>query len=252
MKTKIKDENLVCYKTDKTGNLALDNIENYSEKMKKHIKDDKIVSSKNLKRMENNLNKHSDYWVKITQAGKNTGQTKRIKGNIKTKDNQIPILSGTSKDHKIAVDKEVGPDLRPIMGAMVGPNVGLASIGNIIIRKIADEADVGHVSKSTEEMVAKVEEYNKNREKEGDNDENIIIGSMDIDKWYNSMIAEPSAKGIREMVEESDINFEGIDYDVISKYLGEFLTKTEIAEEGMEEILYIRREKDKKKKQKKL
>ena len=75
---------------------------------------------------------------------------------------------------------------------------------------------------------------------------------MDIDKWYNSMIAEPSAKGIREMVEESDINFEGIDYDVISKYLGEFLTKTEIAEEGMEEILYIRREKDKKRKQKKV
>ena len=42
LKPKIVDENLVCYKTDKTGKLALDTIENYSEK---HIKNDKIGCS---------------------------------------------------------------------------------------------------------------------------------------------------------------------------------------------------------------
>ena len=63
--------------------------------------------------------------MKMTQAGEKMNQGKRIKGNIKTKDNQIPILSGTSKDHKKADDERVGLDVRPIMGAMVGPNVGL-------------------------------------------------------------------------------------------------------------------------------
>ena len=142
--------------------MALDTVQNYTEKMKKHIKDDTIISSKDLKKIENYLNKQADYWSRMTQAGDKTGQMKRIKGNVKTIDNQIPILSGTSKDHKEAVgDEELGPDVRPIMGAMVGPNIGLAKFGNLIIRKVADEADVGHVSKSTEETIAKIEEYNK-------------------------------------------------------------------------------------------
>ena len=43
----------------------------------------------------------------------------------------MPILHGTSKDHKVAENEPEGPDLRPIMGAVVGPNVGLSNfIGN--------------------------------------------------------------------------------------------------------------------------
>ena len=110
----MSEENLVCYKTDKTGKFALDTVQNYSEKMVKHIKDDKTVSAKGLKKIENNLNNHAEYWSRMTNAGERTGQQKRIKGNVKTKDNQIPILSGTSKDHKKSVDEKVGPDVRPI------------------------------------------------------------------------------------------------------------------------------------------
>ena len=49
-------------KTDKTGKLALDTVQNYSEKIEKHIKDDKIVSPKSLRKIENELNKHADFW----------------------------------------------------------------------------------------------------------------------------------------------------------------------------------------------
>ena len=54
---------------------------------------------------------------------------KRIKRNVITKDNQIPMLSATSKDHKKSGDDKVDPDVRPIMGAMVGPNIGLEMFG---------------------------------------------------------------------------------------------------------------------------
>jgi hypothetical protein len=183
------------------------------------------------------LNKQADFWMKMSQAGEKTNQGERIKGNIKTKDNQIPILSGTSKDHKKADDERVGPDVRPIMGAMVGPNVGLANFGSMIIRKVADAADEGYASKSTEETIAKIEEYNKNRDALIGDNKNVVIGSMDVEKWYPSMIAEPSAKEVREMVEESAIDFKGFDYDVVSQYLGEYLTMEEIIKEGMEDIL---------------
>ena len=111
------------------------------------------------------------------------------------------------------------------MGAMVGPNVGLANFASIIVRKIADDADDGNVSKSTEEFLAKVEEYNKTRTEINPNNEKVVIGSMDIEKWYPSTIAEPSAKEIRNMYEESEIEFNGINYNVVCKYLGEFLTE---------------------------
>ena len=44
LKEKMKDDNLVCFETDKTGKFALDRKENYIEKMKKHIENDEIIS----------------------------------------------------------------------------------------------------------------------------------------------------------------------------------------------------------------
>ena len=82
LKTKINNEGLVCYKTDK---LAIDTIENYATKMEKHIKDDMEVSEKKVTTIENKLNEHMEHWVKITNAGEKTGQTRRIKSNLKKK-----------------------------------------------------------------------------------------------------------------------------------------------------------------------
>ena len=70
---------------------------------------------------------HAEHAARITMAVENNGQSKRIKGNLKTKDNQIPILHATSKDHKKAENETEGPDVRPIMGAVVGHNVALSN-----------------------------------------------------------------------------------------------------------------------------
>jgi hypothetical protein len=111
LKTKMKNENLVCVETDKTGKFALDTKENYVNKVRKHIKMDEVITSKEVTRIENKLNAHAEHVAKITMAGENIGQNKRIKGNLKTKDNQIPILHGTSKDHKVATNETEGPEL---------------------------------------------------------------------------------------------------------------------------------------------
>ena len=212
--------------------------------MGKHIKNDDVVSMKEVRKIETELNEHVEYAVRITNAGANTGQTKRIKSNLKTVDNQIPILSGTHKDHKKVENEVEGPDVRPIMGAMVGPNVGISNfVGREVIRNIAEEAEVGNVCKSTEEVLNTFEEYNRSRIENGFDMENIIIGSMDIEKWYPSMIAEPSAKGIKEMILKSEVEFEGINYEEVCKYLGKFLTREQILEEKLEGLLYIEKDK---------
>ena len=163
LKKRIESEGLTCGETDKTGKLTLDTLENTSKKMDKHICNDKVLTVKEVKRLENKLNKHMNYWSRILKPGQNRNQSRRVKSNFVTIDNQIPVLRGTSKDHKEAEDKTVGPDFRPIMGAIVGPNIGLSELGSMIVRKIADNADGGLVAKSTEEVLNKFETFNKRR-----------------------------------------------------------------------------------------
>ena len=243
----MKSENLACAETDKTGKLTLDTLENISSKMDKHIREDKIVDTKEVKKIENKLNRHMAFWTKILKPGENNNHIRRIKSNLITKDNQIPILRGTNKDHKEVADKVAGPDVRPIMGAMVGPNLGLSELGSLIVRKIADNADTGLVAKSTEEVISKFEEFNKNRFEKTPGLRKLIIASMDIEKFYPNILSEESAAIIRNMWEESDISMEGVDIDNLSNYLGKVLKKLEIAEEGFAEIVYTKKPNERKK-----
>ena len=155
--------------------------------------------------MDNKLNKHTGFWVEFLQPGERKKQLKRVKSNLVRKDSQIPVLRGTSKDHKVAIDKNIGPDFRPIMGAMVGPNIGLSEIGSRIVRKIADNADIGLVSKSTEEVLNKFELFNSRRLETNFGLRKLIIASMDIEKFYTNILSAESAKIIRKIQHTKNI-----------------------------------------------
>ena len=107
--------------------------------MEKHINTDKILTLAQVQKIQNKLNNETKSWLKILKVGTEVGHVERTKKNLITKHSQIPILRGTSKDHKIANDVNIGPDLRPIMGARIGPNSSLGQIGCKILRAICDE-----------------------------------------------------------------------------------------------------------------
>jgi hypothetical protein len=130
------------------------------------------------------------------------------------------------------------------MGATVGPNVAISNfIAKDIIRRVADEASVGHDCKSTEELLCKFEEYNEMRIQKNYNSKNIIVASMDIDKWFPSIKTRQVAKEIKQMVIDSGIEFKDINYDKVSEYLGKYMTVADILVNGFEELLYINDEK---------
>ena len=104
------------------------------------------------------------------------------------------------------------------------------------MRKIADNADIGLVAKSTEEVINKFEIFNKGRLKKNPSLKKIIIASMDIEKFYPNILSAQSAKIVRKMWEESELSIDGIDFDQLSKYLGNHLKKEESAEEGFEDL----------------
>ena len=90
--------------------------------------------------------------------------------------------------------------------------------------------------------------YNKRRLQANPGIRNLIVASMDIEKYYPNILSDKSAKIIRKMWEESDLSIEGIDYDKLSSYLGKHLKKEEIVEEGFEELVYKRKVNEKKNK----
>ena len=86
-----------------------------------------------------------------------------------------PILHGTSKDHKIVENEVEGPEVRPIMGAVVGPNVGLSNfIGKEVVRRVAEDAGNENICKSTEELLSTFEAFNKERIKKGLHERKLI------------------------------------------------------------------------------
>ena len=81
---------------------------------------------------------HVVYQCDILGIGVNVNQLQRAKFNLKSTNNPIPILRGTSKDHKIPDDPIIGPDLRPIEAAKIGPNTSVAQIACRLLRGLAD------------------------------------------------------------------------------------------------------------------
>ena len=153
LKTRIKNENICVYETDKTSKFVVDTLSNVENKMKKHLEDDLVISDKKIRNIERKLNFETEDWIEILQIGRDVNQLKRTKFNLKSTNNPIPILRGTSKDHKKAIDPKIGPDLRPIMGARVGPNTSLAQIACKIVRAISESVPNTHATKSTEELI---------------------------------------------------------------------------------------------------
>ena len=74
LKSRIAEEKLVIYETDKTGNLVVDTLENVEAKMKKHVENDEIISDRKIRSIERSLNNEVDSWIEILQIGKNVNQ----------------------------------------------------------------------------------------------------------------------------------------------------------------------------------
>ena len=105
LKKRIKDKEIVCFQTDKSGALSVDTPENYIESMKPHLEGTVESSEEEYEKTEKLLNAHMQNWGRIVKFGK------RVTQNFITENNEIPPLYGLRKDHKIVPEgeEEKGP-----------------------------------------------------------------------------------------------------------------------------------------------
>ena len=234
LKKRTEVEGLSIYETDKTKKLVIDTLENVEAKMAKHVEKDMTISDKIVTKKENILNAHTSNWIDILNIGENVNHKARIKSNLVTVQNPLPVLHGTAKDHKPCDLEHIGPDMRPIMGAKIGPNTGLAEIGCKIIRSISEEVKTRFDVKSTEEMLSKISQYNKSVK----SSKRRIIASMDIKNFYPSIDPERGSEIARIMWDRSDVEITDINVDQLAFYLGKFGDPVLLENLALKDVIY--------------
>ena len=89
LQKRMKEEDLVIMKTDKSSKLSITNLEEYIRMGQEHTHKDIIIDRAEIMRIEAFLNGHCRAWGKIWQSGKNNGHTGRIMTSKTTRSNNV-------------------------------------------------------------------------------------------------------------------------------------------------------------------
>ena len=235
---KVDNLEAVITTTDKSSKFSMLEPEIFIDSMKQHTTKDRKIDKNQLKKVVNIMNENSKSLNKIIGTGKFKNQDKRAISNvIVSKHPEVPVLSGTDKDHKKCEKGEV--KMRPIVNAMVGPKKALSESYSKVLNYISESEKSNTVCKNTEELLEAFEQFNKDNTENKNNGEKevMIIGSMDAVSLYPSLKVDRAEEIIRQSIIESRINIEGLDVTEIGIYLRKNLNDKEIEEKGFKDLL---------------
>ena len=169
LKRRIKNKEIVCFQTDKSGSMSVDTPGNYIESMQPHLEGTIPSTEEEYTRTEKLLNAHMQTWCRIMKFDK------RVARNYVTENNEIPPLYGLRKDHKDVPtgEEEKGPPQRPVCGAVVASNYRMSHFISSILQPVIQQAK--HPCSSTEDMLSRVKLVNETVDLT-----NCVIGSMDV------------------------------------------------------------------------
>ena len=104
-----------------------------------------------------------------------------------------------------------GPKLRPVVGAYRASSRPMSHILSKVIYKVSEiiGRKIRTNCESTEEMIFEIEEVNKSIKE----NEEIVVGSLDIVKWYPSMRLKRLIEIVMELMMEADMDVSEIDIE---------------------------------------
>ena len=157
----------------------------------------------------------------------------------------IPPLAMLPKDHK-PVQGPI-PATRPVCLCTSSINLRPSDILSEVLAPIAREEEKYIESESTEECLYHVDEANRLVREERSSGElvegELIVGSMDIEALYPSIEVNRSAKIVSEMVSESKVQIENVDFETAVVYIASNSSKAQVYDWGMSQYIPKRKSK---------
>ena len=228
LKQKTKEEEVICFNTDKSGRWAIDSKENYMLACEKHLNNGvREITCNEHDRLEKYLNCHMLALLRMMGLKKdNNGE--RIRNASVTTGNVIAPFYSLRKDHKtIEIGKEVeGPKTRGVCGAKDCLTMRLSHTLSLILKELIPENDT-HCD-STEDLLAEIENVNNNEV-----NPNWKVGSLDIEALYPSLDIPKCSEIIIQELYNSDIQIKNINWKEVMLYLRYMLNDDQIKSKGL-------------------
>ena len=226
LRRKMKNKEIVIFETDKSKRFSCDSMNNYKVLGAVHTTHDEVVTAEERKGFEKEINAHAEMWIRLLSAGTKTGNYDRIRSSMKSKNNPAAPLSILRKDHKTYDDETIGPPGRPVCGGDVSYNKRLSHLISVLLTDVYVGEET--VCSSTEELLAEVEKLNR----EGIDAEDII-GSMDVEGLYPSLDIDFVVEKVCEVLFDSSVKYEGMNYKELGLYLSLVKTDEELQQMGL-------------------
>ena len=173
--------------------------ENYLRMGKEHVSKDKVISRKEVQEREKILNGNSRMWGKMFGIGVDAGHEARVMDSIVTHSNNLAAMSLLYKDHKL---KEA---TRPVVSGNTSNSSALSNLVSGLIEAVANSISNPHEVISTEDMLARIVECNKEmarivkeREENGEKltpeEKEIILLGTDVIALFPNLMSANTGK----------------------------------------------------------
>ena len=234
LKEKRKSNEIIIFETDKSKRFSCDSMDNYKTLGVAHTTEDETITIETISQYEKEINAHAENWIRILSAGTETNNYDRIRTSMKSRNNPPSPLSVLRKDHKPYEDEFIGPPGRPVCGGDVSYNKRLSHLISMLLTDVYRGEKT--VCSSTEELLAEVRKLND----EGIDDLDIV-GSMDVEALYPSLDIDFTVEKVCEVLYESAVKFEGVDYKELGLYLSLVKNDDELRRMGLLDVCPKRR-----------
>ena len=155
LQRRMKSQEIIILKTDKSGKLCVTNREEYLRMGKDHTEKDIEVDRKQVIEIEKQLNGHVFFWSKVWGSGDDHGHRGRIIDSKIVSSEQLASMYLMYKDHKI------GRKTRPVVTGCNSNTRGFSNCVSDLLESVNKANETPYEAISTEDTLAKVEEYNK-------------------------------------------------------------------------------------------
>ena len=210
LKAMTKEQGKIITETDKSSKFLLTDQASYVAMAGPHINKDKVITQDDVSTIERLMNGHNYQICRIFGVCTGWDDGKRVKGAMTNKNLPPPCLKICPKDHKTPVPGQPLAS-RPICGAKTSHNGQLSHLLSLILNELAEQFDEGTECRSTEEMIAEMEEKVNSR-----NDiTELFVGSTDVKALYPSLLAKGTTGIIEEVFMQSELKVEGVDWNEV-------------------------------------
>ena len=231
LKKRVREGEIVCYTTDKSGRWSVDSVENYKRACEEHLGVDKTVEItwEDHDRAEKTMNAEGMALLRMLGLSESEGGDGRLWQVLKVEGVKVPPFYGMRKDHKKVEEgmEDVGPKVRPVCGARDCVTKRVSYILSSVLAVLVN-GESTHCW-STDDMIDEIKRVNES----GRIDEKCVMGSLDVDALYPSLDIEKCVSVIVDKLNESDLVFENVDWKEVGLYLRYHMNDEEIRMEGL-------------------